>query len=81
LQSGREAGSDVFRSQKLSFPLLGMDVGDLDGDGRPEIVVLSKLKEVIVYQWDQGRLNKQSMSATCAARDSPPTCWSGGETG
>jgi TolB-like protein len=59
LQSGREAGSDVFRSQKLSFPLLGMDVGDLDGDGRPEIVVLSKLKEVIVYQWDQGRLNKR----------------------
>jgi TolB-like protein len=59
LQSGREAGSDVFRSQKLSFPALGMDVGDLDGDGRPEIVVLSKSKEVIVYQWDQGRLNKR----------------------
>ncbi len=59
LQSGREAGSDIFRSQKLSFPVLGMDVGDLDGDGRPEIVVLSKLKEVIVYQWDQGRLNKR----------------------
>ena len=59
LQSGREASSDIFRSQKLSFPVLGMDVGDLDGDGRPEIVVLSKLKEVIVYQWDQGRLNKR----------------------
>jgi TolB-like protein len=59
LQSGRDASSDIFRSQKLSFPVLGMDVGDLDGDGRPEIVVLSKLKEVIVYQWDQGRLNKR----------------------
>ncbi len=59
LQSGREAGSDILRSQKLSFPVLGMDVGDLDGDGRQEIVVLSKLKEVIVYQWDQGRLNKR----------------------
>jgi len=59
LQSGREASSDILRSQKLSFPVLGMDVGDLDGDGRPEIVVLSKLKEVIVYQWDQGRLNKR----------------------
>ncbi|MFA9613880.1 MAG: FG-GAP-like repeat-containing protein [Deltaproteobacteria bacterium] len=59
LQSGREASSDIFKSQKLSFPVLGMDVGDLDGDGRPEIVVLSKLKEVIVYQWDQGRLNKR----------------------
>jgi len=59
LESGREASSDIFKSQKLSFPVLGMDVGDLDGDGRPEIVVLSKLKEVIVYQWDQGRLNKR----------------------
>jgi TolB-like protein len=59
MQSGREAGSDVFRSQKLSFPVIGMDVGDVDGDGRPEIVVLSKSREVIVYQWDQGRLNKR----------------------
>ena len=33
LQSGREASSDIFKSQKLSFPVLGMDVGDLDGDG------------------------------------------------
>ena len=59
LQSGREGSSDLFQSQQLSFPALGMDVGDLDGDGRPEIVVLSKLREVIVYQWDQGRLNKR----------------------
>ena len=59
MQSGREAGSDVFRSQKLSFPVLGMDVGDVDGDGRPEIVVLSKPREVIVYQWNQGRLTKR----------------------
>ena len=59
MQSGGQAGSDVFRSQRLSFPALGMDVGDLDGDGRPEIVVLSKLGEVIVYQWDQGRLTKR----------------------
>jgi hypothetical protein len=59
LQSGQEAGSDIFRSQKLSFPVLSMDVGDVDGDGRPEIVVLSKPREVIVYQWDQGRLTKR----------------------
>ncbi|MGD8509863.1 MAG: VCBS repeat-containing protein [Syntrophobacterales bacterium] len=59
MQSGGEAGSDVFRSQRLSFPALGMDVGDLDGDGRPEIVVLSKLKEVIVYHWEGGRLSKR----------------------
>jgi hypothetical protein len=59
LQSERDASSDVFRSQKLSFAALGMDVGDLDGDGRLEIVVLSKRKEVIVYQWDRGRLTKR----------------------
>ena len=59
MKSGGEAGSDVLRSQRLSFPALGMDVGDLDGDGHPEIVVLSKLGEVIVYHWDQGRLTKR----------------------
>ena len=61
VQSGRdrEGGSDLFRSQKLSFLVLGMDVGDVDGDGRPEIVVLSEPREVMVYQWDRGRLTKR----------------------
>jgi hypothetical protein len=37
-----------------------MDVGDLDGDGRPEIVLVSKFKDIHVYQWDRGRLNKRT---------------------
>jgi len=59
LQSKTTSDSDVFRSQRLKFPVNGMDVGDVDGDGRPEIVVISSFKEVLVYQWDQGRLNKR----------------------
>jgi len=59
LQSEVTSDSDLFRSQRLKFQVNAMDVGDLDGDGRPEIVVLSDFKEVIVYQWDQGRLNKR----------------------
>jgi len=59
LQSKTTSDSDVFRSQRLKFPVNGMDVGDVDGDGRPEIVVISNFKEVLVYQWDQGRLNKR----------------------
>jgi len=59
LQSTATSDSDLFRSQRLKFPVNGMDIGDLDGDGRPEIVVLSAFKEVLLYQWDQGRLNKR----------------------
>ncbi len=59
LQSTATSDSDLFRSQRLKFPVNGMDVGDLDGDGRPEIVLISNFKEVLVYQWDQGRLNKR----------------------
>jgi len=46
LQSSQESSSDLFRSQKLKFAVNGMDVGDLDGDGRPEIVVVTSFKEV-----------------------------------
>ncbi len=60
LRSDREISSDLFRSQKLEFRVNGMDVGDIDGDGRPEIVVLAKFNEVIVYQWDQGKLNQRA---------------------
>jgi len=50
--------SDLWRSQRLEFPVNGMDVGDIDGDGRPEIVVLSRFREVLVYRWAQGSLIK-----------------------
>lgn len=68
LQSKVTSDSDLFRSQRLKFPVNGMDIGDVDGDGRPEIVVLSTFKEVLVYQWDQGRLNKRT-SFRGSARD------------
>jgi hypothetical protein len=68
LQSRETSDSDLFRSQRLKFPVNGMDIGDLDGDGRPEIVLLSTFKEVLVYHWDQGRLNKRG-SFRGSARD------------
>jgi TolB-like protein len=52
------AASDLWRSQKLSFPVNGMDVGDVDGDGTQEIVVLARFKKAIVYKWNQGRLQE-----------------------
>jgi TolB-like protein len=60
LQSKATSDSDVYRSQRLKFPVNGMDIGDVDGDGRPEIVVLSNFKEVLVYQWDEGRLKERT---------------------
>jgi len=59
LESKATSDSDLFRSQRLKFPVNGMDLGDVDGDGRPEIVLISNYNEVLVYQWDQGRLNKR----------------------
>jgi len=68
LESKATSDSDLFRSQRLKFPVNGMDIGDVDGDGRPEIVLISTFKEVLVYQWDQGRLSKRG-SFEGSARD------------
>jgi TolB-like protein len=58
--TGEGQTSDLWRSQKLEFAVNGMAVGDIDGDGRQEIVVLARFKEVVVYHWEEGRLLKHS---------------------
>ncbi|UCG12138.1 MAG: VCBS repeat-containing protein, partial [Deltaproteobacteria bacterium] len=52
------AQSDLWRSQRLDFAVNGMDVGDVDGDGRAEIVVVSDFQRVVVYRWEQGILRQ-----------------------
>ncbi len=45
----------LWRSQTFNWGILGMDVGDLDGDGRQELVTVSHDK-IIVYQRIEGGL-------------------------
>ena len=45
------------RSQTLQFTAVGMEVCDLDNDGRNEVVLLSETT-LYAYRFDNGRLNK-----------------------
>lgn len=45
----------LWRSQTFNWGIVGMDVGDLDGDGRQELVTVTKDK-VMVYQRLEGGL-------------------------
>ncbi len=53
--SGTSADTDRLRSQQLPFASVGMEVGDMDGDGRNEIVILAD-KSIYAYMYDNGRL-------------------------
>ena len=54
--SGASAEDDSrLRSQPLSFPSIGMEVVDGDGDGKNEIFILEDTK-VHAYRFDQGKL-------------------------
>ena len=55
---GKESASAQIRSQMLDFECLGMDVGDIDGDGGNEVLLLTK-NFVYAYKWQNGnRLNQ-----------------------
>ena len=44
-----------YRSQALSFPAVGMEVADVNGDGKNEIVILGESR-LYIYQWQNERL-------------------------
>ncbi len=46
--------SGLWRSQTFQGPIIGMDVGDFDGDGRKELVALSYDKVTIYRKENQG---------------------------
>ncbi len=48
-QEGPQAQTGFWRSQDLPGGIVGMDVGDVDGDGKDEIVAVQS-KELIVYK-------------------------------
>lgn len=55
----RYAGGEdttLLRSQSLNFPGLSMEVGDVDNDGKVEVLILSERK-VYASRFENGRLN------------------------
>ncbi len=51
-ESGAVAGGQFWQSQPFPFHMKGMAVGDVDGDGRNEVVLIAE-KTLQVYRWDR----------------------------
>ena len=45
------AAGEKWRSQSVPFKVVGMDIGDIDGDGRNEVVLIEERK-LWIYHWD-----------------------------
>ena len=48
---GTTIGGEQWRSQSFSFKIVGMGIGDTDGDGRNEVVLIEERK-LWVYRWE-----------------------------
>ena len=44
-------GGQQWRSQPVPFKVVGMDIGDVDGDGRNEVILIEERK-LWIYRWD-----------------------------
>jgi hypothetical protein len=44
-------GGQQWRSQSIPFKVVGMDIGDVDGDGRNEVILIEERK-LWIYRWD-----------------------------
>jgi len=42
---------EKWRSQSVPFKVVGMDIGDVDGDGRNEVILIEERK-LWIYRWD-----------------------------
>ncbi len=49
--SGKEA-YEFWKSQSFPFQIVGMSIGDLDGDGKSEVVLIDE-RNVYIYRWDK----------------------------
>jgi TolB-like protein len=58
-QHQRMAGAELsyWKSQIFRTEITGMDIGDVDGDGRNELVLMEGT-EIVVYRFQDGRLQK-----------------------
>jgi hypothetical protein len=51
MQPRREAAYELWKSQPFSFQIVGMSIGDLDGDGKSEFVLIDE-RNVYLYRWE-----------------------------
>ncbi len=49
-RSSREA-TEFWRSQNFPFQIIGMGIGDLDGDGKNEVVMIDD-ENLYIYSWE-----------------------------
>lgn len=59
IQSIQPQAGQFWRSQTFKFPINGMALGDVDGDGRNEMVIVSDHR-LYLYRYQSGRLVKVS---------------------
>jgi len=54
MQDGRKTGPQFWKSRDLRSAINGMDLGDVDGDGKLETVIVTP-QQIHIYKYEEGR--------------------------